>query len=63
MKNIEVWSETKLWRYKPESTLENVTSKILWDFERQKDQLILTWKQAGIIYKKLTCRSVDFPAP
>ena len=52
----------------PESVLENERHKLLWDFEKQTDYLILTRRPDLIIVnkkrkEKKTCRIVGFVFP
>ena len=53
----------------PAPVLENNTHKLLWDFEKHTDHLILAWIPDLIIItkkkkrKKRTCKIVDFAAP
>ena len=51
---------TKWYMYKGESTLENETHKILWDFEIQTDHLIPARRpNLVLINKKKNCYLVD----
>ena len=50
---------TKCYKHKAESVQENISHKILWDFEIQTENLILA-RHGDNLYKKRTCRQVDF---
>ena len=64
----QIFDHTNKWyKHNPESVLENETHKLLWDFEIQTNNLILTrWPDIVIIVKKKkkrTYRIVDFTVP
>ena len=39
VQEIEIWALYQMFMYKQKSVLDNVTLKILWDFEIQMDQM------------------------
>ena len=51
-KNVKIDSTKKLYMQDPESVLENVTDKIIWDFDIQTDHLISARPQDLVIVKK-----------
>ena len=56
---------TKWYMHHPESSLENKTYKLLWDFEIQTDYLI-SGRQPDVVIinkKKRACQIVDFAVP
>ena len=64
------FSHTNKWyMHNKESILENGMHKLLWDFQKQKDHLILARRPDLVIVnnnnkkKEITCRIVDFAVP
>ena len=58
------WNLTNKWyMHNPEYVLENETHKIRWDFEIQKDHLILARRPVLVSDSKKTCWIVDFAVP
>ena len=49
---------------KPESSLDNETHRILWDFKIQTDHLIPARRpDLELIFKKKICHLIDFAVP